>query len=233
MTVGADYVLNPKLLVGTFVQFDGTRQRSGIQQSDISGTGWLAGSYATVRLSEHVFLQSRAAWGRSSNEVSPFMNYVDKFDSERWLISSTLAGRWTYGPWTLKPAASVSYMQDKALNYQDTFGVAIPEITSGLGQAKVGPQFSYHYLWNPGLVLEPYAGVQLIWNFAGGTTVAGSSALNGDAVGPNGVRGRTELGLRAQSSNGFSLDFSGSYDGIGVGNYSAATGRATLRVPLN
>ena len=124
-------------------------------------------------------------------------------------------------------------MQDKALSYHDAFGVAIPEIASKLGQAKVGPQFSYRYEWSPDLVVEPYAGVQLIWNFVGGTKVAGVGALDGDAVGPSGARGRTELGLRAQSSSGISLDFSGSYDGAGASNYSAATGRANLRVPLN
>ena len=82
-------------------------------------------------------------------------------------------------------------------------------------------------------MVEPFAGVQLIWNFADDTTVAGVGALNGDVAGPSGACGRTELGLRARSSSGISLDFSGSYDGIGAGNYSAAIGRANLRVPLN
>ena len=97
MTVGTDYVFNPSLLLGTFVQLDSTRQRSFSQQSDIFGNGRMTGPYATVRLSEHLFWQGRGAWGRSSNEVSPYMNYTDKFDSTRWLISSTLAGRWTHG----------------------------------------------------------------------------------------------------------------------------------------
>ena len=39
VTVGADYVLNPSLLVGTTVQFDSTRQRSSTEQSDINGHG--------------------------------------------------------------------------------------------------------------------------------------------------------------------------------------------------
>jgi hypothetical protein len=35
------------------------------------------------------------------------------------------------------------------------------------------------------------------------------------------------------TSGGISLDVSGSYDGIGAAGYSAATGKATLRLPLN
>ena len=41
----------------------------------------MAGPYATIRLTEQMFLQARAAWGRSSNEVSPFLTYTDSFDS--------------------------------------------------------------------------------------------------------------------------------------------------------
>ena len=35
------------------------------------------------------------------------------------------------------------------------------------------------------------------------------------------------------TSGGIGLDVSGSYDGIGADGYSAMTGRATVRVPLN
>jgi hypothetical protein len=47
------------------------------------------------------------------------------------------------------------------------------------------------------------------------------------------VRGRAEIGLRASTSTGIGLDFSGSYDGIGAKDYDAFTGKATVRVPLN
>ena len=87
VSIGADYVLNRSLLVGTMVQFDSMQQRSNTQMTDVRGHGWMAGPYATLRLSENVFLQARGAWGRSSNFVSPFLTYTDTFDSERWLVS--------------------------------------------------------------------------------------------------------------------------------------------------
>jgi Autotransporter beta-domain/Bacterial Ig-like domain (group 3)/IPT/TIG domain len=232
VTIGADYVLNPKLLVGTLVQFDSLRQSSTKQSTEASGNGWMAGPYATLRLTEHVFLQGRAAWGQSSNEVSPFLTYVDKFDSTRWLASATLSGRWTHGAWAFRPSASVSYIEDVTKSYADTFGVVIPSVKSQLGQAKMGPEVSYKYHVSSDLVLEPRAGVQLIWNFAGGATADGLGSIGGDAAGPSGARGRAELGVRATTSSGIGLDLSGSYDGIGASGYSATTGRATLRVPL-
>lgn len=44
------------------MQFAGTRQRLASYQSGINGNGWMAGPNAILRLSEHVFWQSRAAW---------------------------------------------------------------------------------------------------------------------------------------------------------------------------
>jgi outer membrane autotransporter protein len=226
-------VVRPSLLLGTMVQFDSLRQRSDKDRSEVRGQGWMAGPYATLRLSQNVFWQMRAAWGRSNNEVSPYLTHTDSFGSERWLAATTLAGRWGMGPWTLKPSLAVTYMEDVARSFTETFGTVVPEVKSRLGQAKAGPEISYRLQLHDGVVIEPRAGLQLIWNFAGDTTVAGQGPLNGENAGPQGVRGRAELGLRATSVGGVGLDLSGAYDGIGSNGFSAITGRAAVRVPLN
>ncbi len=231
VSVGADYVLSRSLLVGTFVQLDSMQQRSTSKANDVRGTGWMAGPYATLRLSENVFWQVRGAWGQSSNKVSPFLTYTDSFDSTRWLVSSTLSGRWRSGAWSFRPSASISYMEDTSKSYADTFGVVIPSVKSTLGQAKAGPEVGYRIDLGH-TVIEPHAGVQVIWNFANDTTAAGLQ-VGGENAGPSGVRGRVEAGLRAVTSGGIGLDVSGSYDGIGANGYNAVTGKATLRVPLN
>jgi outer membrane autotransporter protein len=226
-------VLNRSFLIGALVQFDSMRQRSAAQNSDVTGRGWMAGPYSTVRLTDNVFWQVRGAWGRSSNEVSPLMTYTDSFSSQRWLASSTLAGRWNFGNLTFKPTASVAYIEDVASGYKDTFGALVPEIKSSLGQAKAGPEVSYRFQANSDIVVEPRAGLQVIWNFAGATTAAGYNPTTGDSSGPSGVRGQAELGVKATSRNGFGIDISSSYDGIGANGYSAVTGKASVQVPLN
>lgn len=233
VSVGVDYVLNKNLLVGLMVQFDSMAQRSNSQLTSIQGNGWLAGPYMTMRLTDNLYWQARAAWGTSSNEVSPLLTYNDSFDSDRWLVSTSLTGRWQMGPWTLKPSASISYIEDKSDSYTDSLGLLIPSVKSTLGQAKAGPEVSYRFDTGPGSFIEPHAGGQLIWNFTQDTTAAGFGTLNGDTVGPEGVRGRIEAGARMGSPSGVSLDISGSYDGIGAGSYHAYLGRAAVRVPLN
>jgi outer membrane autotransporter protein len=232
-SVGTDYVINRNLLVGTFIQFDNMSQKANAQPSSVSGTGWMIGPYATVRVAPNVYLQSRAAYGRSNNEVSPLMTYSDHFSSERWLVATTLAGRWISGAWTFKPAVSVSYMEDEAKGYVDSTGASIPTVRTTLGQLRVGPEVSYRYKWSQGVMLEPHGGVQVIWNFADTVRADGFALVGGDQAGPSGVRGRTDLGIRALAADGLIVDLSGAYDGIGASGYSAFVGRANVRAPLN
>ncbi len=233
VSFGADYVLSPSVLVGLMVQLDDIRRRSESDRSDVRGTGWLAGPYATVRLTDQLFWQGRAAWGRTDNDVSPYLTYTDSFETERWLISSTLTGDWRSGAWLFSPSASLSYIEDKSESYADTFGLAIPSVKSRLGQFKGGPEMAYRYQLTPDTYLEPYAGLDVIWNFADETTAAGIGSIGDDNAGPTGARGRIELGLRGRVMNGIGLDLSGTYDGIGTGDYDAFSGRAMVRVPLN
>ena len=193
----------------------------------------MAGPYATLRLTENVFWQARATWGQSNNKVSPFQTYTDEFHTNRWLVSSRLTGRWGIGPWVFNPFMSVAYIEDASQTYTDTFGVVIPEVKSQLGQAKAGPEIGYRYQLSPDITLAPIAGLQVIWNFAGGTTADSFGEINGENAGPAGVRGRAEIGLRAIKYNGIGLDLSGSYDGIGAKDYDAFIGKATVQLPLN
>ncbi len=228
--VGADYIVKPWLLVGLLAQYDTMHQRSTTQVFDIKGSAWMAGPYATVRLSENIFLQGRLAAGRSTNEVSPFLTYTDTFSTKRWLATTALVGRWQVGNWQIQPSASLAYIEDVSEAYTDSLGVGIPGLKASLGQFKAGPQFSYRHVLAGGTLLEPRFGAELIWNFTASDKVAD---FGGTLSGPEELRGRIELGLRTQFTNGVGLDLSGSYDGIGSDSFHALGAKATVRVPLN
>ena len=225
--LGADYVVSPSLLVGTYVQIDSMSERLHATVSLTEGTGFMAGPYATLRLTDEIYLQGRAAWGRSNNTVSPFLTYTDDFDTERWLVSATLKGRWTYGAFAVKPAATVAYIEDVSDAYTDTLGAAIPSLSTSLGQVRFGPEFSYRHIAEDGTLVEPRLGLELIHNFSGGGLV-----VDGVETGPEGTRGRVEAGLRAVNAGGLTFDISAGLDGIGAADYSAISGRAGVRVPM-
>ncbi len=229
LSFGADYVLNRSFLVGAMVQLDDFEMRAPRQSIDMRGKGWMAGPYTTVRLGENVFWQAKALWGQSDNSARPAGAASEQFETQRWLASTTLAGRWALGDWSFRPSASIAYMEDVAASHRNAQGVIVPDVTSRLGQTKVGPEVGYR--WQVGdMIVEPRGGMQVIWNFANDATAPGIQFGN-ELPGAPALRGRAELGLRA-SNAGFDLDLSGSYDGVGTSNYSAMTGRANVRIPL-
>jgi hypothetical protein len=118
LSVGADYVLNRWLLVGVMAQFDIMTQISHTQGTEASGRGWMLGPYATLRLSEHVFLQARGAWGQSSNE-SMVRDYSDQFATQRWLRLLDAVGALGHGALMFRPSVSVAYMEDASPSYAD------------------------------------------------------------------------------------------------------------------
>ena len=228
--LGADYIVSRNLLVGVLAQVDDMAETSGTGGYKISGKGWMAGPYATLKLSDHVYLQSRAAWGKSDNLVSPYGTYGDHFTTTRWLASAALVGHWAFGNWQLRPTASVAMMEDTSVSYVDSLGVTIPGVKVSLGQFKAGPEVSYRYTLPSGTVIEPRLGAHVIWNFHGSELPVD---LGGTLTGPEGVRGRIEVGLGLKLYDGVMIDLGAAYDGIGSGDFSAVTGKATVRVPLN
>lgn len=232
LTLGADYVFNRRFLAGVYVQYD-TMSQDIDASGKVDGDGWMAGLYTTLRLTDNLFWQSRAAWGRSKNHVSPDGTYEDGFESERWLVSTSLVGRIERAGWMISPEATLTYFEEKSESFVDTNSVSVSGVKASVGQLKLGPTFSYAYAVRRDLLLEPRLGAQMIWNFDVNAKAAGLGELGDDAIGPDGARGRVEAGLRAQTSTGVSLDLSVSYDGIGAGDFDATTGRAAIHIPFN
>lgn len=228
--LGADYVFNRYLLLGALVQLDSMYERSFSEGFEMEGKGWMAGPYATVRLSENLFLQSRAAFGRSTNKVSPFLTYTDTFSSRRWLASATLVGSWTFDNLQFRPKASIAYIEDRSEGYVDSLGVPIPGIRRALGQAKAGPEFAYRFEYADGSVIEPRVSLEAIWNFDASN---GKADFGDTLAGPEEIRGRVELGIRATSADGYAVEVSGSYDGLGSDEFRSIGGKAMIRLPLN
>ncbi len=76
--------------------------------------------------------------------------------------------------------------------------------------ASAGPEISYQYQASPSMFLEPRVGVEAVWTFAQDVSIGGDrSIIASEAVGPDGVRGRVEAGLRTMMIGGTELDLSG------------------------
>ena len=230
VTIGADYVFNPSILAGFYGQVDAMNQTIG---TTLSGKGWMVGPYATARLSDTVFLQGRVGWGKSANGINTTGAVTDNFGSTRWLVSSSLSGRWkAANGLTFAPTASFTYFEDKSDSYVDSFDVTIPGVATTLGQLKLSPELSYGFATDSGLWIEPNIAPEMIWNFAS-TNVDGLGTLDGTATGPAGLRGRVKAGINLKTPSGIAISASGSYDGVGQARYQSLSANLNINVPLN
>lgn len=225
---GADYLITPDLLIGALVQFDRVSDRSSTFGSEVTGSGWMAGPYMAARLMPNLFFDARVLWGRSQNDTSPFGTYTDSFETSRWLARADLTGNWEFDAWRFTPTAGVTYYEDRQEAYVDSNSVAIDGQTVSLGRFNFGPEIGYRIKAADGSTIEPFAGIQAIWDFDQSET-----SINGATPGDGAVRGKVEAGLVVTSPWGASLRGAASYDGIGASDFSAVSGQLWLNLPLN
>ncbi len=216
---GADYAANDNLLVGLMGQYDRIDFDSSVTTGVTQGEGWMAGPYATIRLTGNLFLDARAALGESRNDISPFGTYSDSFDTNRGLLSATLTGEFSPAEGLIiRPEASVHYLAETQKSYTDSLGTFIPSQSFEYGQVTAAPRIMYHARLSDDWSLRPFVEARGIFSF-------------GDAVGTGLARDtrlRVETGFDLLSAAGLRLSASGFHDGIGDSGYRATGGHLTL-----
>ncbi|MFM5893532.1 MAG: PKD domain-containing protein [Novosphingobium sp.] len=209
---GADWLIGPNILVGGLVQFDKYAIDGERTAGSADGHGWLAGPYLTARLAPHLYLDARAAWGKSDNTVSPLGTYVDPFETSRSLYSGSLVGQFNLGQAAqFRPEFTVRYLKENQHAYLDSFGVPIPQQTVGQGDISFRPRFHYTASLNGGWSLRPYVEAEGIYTFG----------LDPQSVLSNEFRMRVEGGTDLFSGGGLRIGLSAFHDGIGGGGFKS------------
>ena len=225
---GADYLVTPSLLVGVLAQVDVTNEKDSSVSSSVDGTGWMAGPYVVARLHQNVLFDARVAWGQSFNDISPLGTYTDSFDTERWLAKAQLTGDFRAGNWTFAPHAGVIYFEDAQEAYTDSLGTRIPGQTATLGRVTFGPKVGYTIRTEGRAAIEPYLGLEGIWDFNAGKTVDPTTGVSASS---ENIRARVEAGVTAIFKH-WSISGEGFYDGIGANDLEAYGGRARATIPF-
>ncbi|MCP5074556.1 MAG: autotransporter outer membrane beta-barrel domain-containing protein [Rhodobacteraceae bacterium] len=227
--LGADYLVNPDLLVGALIQFDDMTDRSSTLSTTVTGHGWMVGPYVTTRLGPNLYFDGRFAIGKSNNRIRPTNTYTDSFKTSRWLVDASLTGEFERGAWMFRPNARFSYVQEEQKAYTDSLAGFIPSQTVSLGQFRFGPNISGHFVGGNGTIFEPHFTIDAIYNFG---DTSGVTITNPSSSVVDGWRARLEAGVNIINRNGVRLSFSGSYDGIGQSDYSAYGAKVYVSIPF-
>jgi chitinase len=209
---GADYRISPDLLVGVLAQFDDFKIKGARIAGSADGHGWMAGPYMTAKLAPHLYVDARAAWGKSDNTVSPLGTYVDTFKTNRSLYSGSLIGQFDLGSAAqFRPEVTVRYLEERQQGYVDFYGVTIPSQTVGQGDISFRPRLHYTTSVGNGWALRPYAEAEGIYTFG----------LDRQNVLTESLRMRIEGGADLFSAGGLRFGLSGFHDGIGSDGFKS------------
>ncbi len=215
-SIGRHIKVNPNLLVGGMLQFDHMDQTDGAAK--VQGTGWLAGPYFVARLPEKdLYFDGRLLYGQSSNKITPFGTYTDKFDTNRLLASLQVSGVLDYGEVDIIPSLKASYAREAQSAYTDTPGNRIPKQTVELGQIEAGLAFVAPMpLYTGEGEMTLTGGVKAIGSFVNGSGHAASVSPDYE-----GGRARIDLGMMHRMVNGGQFQIQSYYDGIGASGYDS------------
>jgi hypothetical protein len=220
---GIDMRIYENLIVGLMSQVDWTEEKS--TGGKVRGTGWMFGPYLTAEPADNVFFDLRAMWGRSNNSAAQTVlgaNYAGDFDTQRWLVEATLSGKYELSPFTIKPDAKFTYLQEKQKDYEVTDGftsIAIDGQDMSLGQISTGFTLSQR-MQSDTATFEPYVGGRVYWTFAN----PGLYAADGASKAVDDLRAAATFGFNLTSDTTmFSLE--GSYDGLFSNDVDVLTGK--------
>jgi outer membrane autotransporter protein len=226
--VGGDYRVAENMIVGVLAQFDWAKDESGALASKVTGNGWMVGPYLSARVHENVYLDVRAAWGRSSNDLTLGATSGD-FDTSRWLVKGTLAGNWMHDAWRITPSADLAYIKESADAFTNSAGNFVTAQTASLGRLQFGPEIGYRFAHTADTFIEPFAAIKGVWDFNNPNV----AIIDGYVVGPGDFWGRLQGGLNVVTTTGWNIRGLASWDGLGADDYNGYTLQGTINVPLN
>jgi outer membrane autotransporter protein len=226
--VGSDYKISRDVIVGALVQFDWAEDETGLLASKVDGNGWMAGPYLSARVHENIYVDLRAAWGRSSNDIAVGAT-TGSFDTSRWLVKGTVAGNWLYDCWRITPSAELAYVTESQDSFTNSAGVVVPGQDVSLGRLQFGPEVGYRFAHTAGTFIEPFAALKGVWDFDNPNV----QVIDGITVGPGDFWGRLEGGLTVMTATGWYVRGLASWDGVGSSDYNGYTLQGIVNVPLN
>jgi hypothetical protein len=193
LSLGADYLVNDKALVGLSFHLDRMNNPTD-QDAELTGNGWLAGPYASLEIAQGVFLDASLLYGGSNNTIDTTF-FDGTFDTTRWMFDASISGDWKIDEvTTLTPRLRTVYLSETVSAYTVSNGAGTSLIIDGFTEdqfrASLGAELKRQFTLENGLKLTPKVGATV-----GATTLSGA-----------GLFGALSAGLNLADMGGWMLD---------------------------
>ena len=167
---GIDWRINERLMIGIMGELDWLHETSPGVSGDVEGTGWMVGPYVSYAVSEKLFLDLRAMWGRSENQAAQEVLgslYQGDFDTERWIVDARLAGLHQIGSLKIQPELGLTYMNEDQLNHTvagNDRNLPVNGQFVSTGMISAGAEISRRIRFGE-ILMEPFLSGRALWNF--------------------------------------------------------------------
>ena len=222
-TFGSHFEMNENVLLGGMIQLDIAENKD--TSSTLESSGWLVGPYAVARHpTQDLYFEGAILFGQTQNRIRPTNTYEDKFKTQRWLFRGAVTGEIVQEDISLFPNLKFTHTTDRQQAYTDSLSNVIAAQSISLTELSAGIDFNRPIAIDGGK-LSLIGGISGIWS---GSSGSGGSASD---IIPDydGGRAKLKLGMDFKDENGFNMNMSGYYDGIGVNNYHAYGASVSLK----
>lgn len=220
LSLGADYLVNDKLLAGLAFHIDTMDDRAGMTRTD--GKGLLIGPYISAEIGDGVFLDASLLYGHSWNEVTNGY-FSGAFETNRLLGKASIEGNWSLDEnLTLRPDLTLAITHEQVSDYTVSNGLGDEITVAGFGstQARLsaGGTLEYRLVLENGLSITPELNGSLAYSTIGASrlgeaifgTIGTGLTLTGD--GNWSLGGNVEVELDGNGARGASARSSLSAD---------------------
>lgn len=149
--VGADYRLRRDLLIGGMVQLDESRQTILAAPDAVDGTASMADPYMAYRVTPHILLDAKAAWGAGHETATAGTTSAD-FVSNRMLSEARVSGRWGWDKWQLSQTGAVTILNETKSGILGT-----TEMSVDVTRLSIGPELKRQIEMGNDNSVEPFA----------------------------------------------------------------------------
>ncbi len=215
--VGADYRVDNDLLIGGLVQLDEGRQTVLAAPEAAKGTAYMAGPYLAYRVTPHVLLDAKAAWGTAQDTAVTGAGST-AFGTDRMLGEAKVTGQWGWQGWQLSQSGAITHLNEKtSLGMTGLDGTSV-DVT----RLSVGPEVKRRFEAGENASIAPFA------FFKSSVDVSNQSLTDAGAL--NTIGG----GVTFANPDSFNIRATADYsentdsDASGVG-----TGRVQINVPTS
>lgn len=167
--MGADYRVDNDLLVGGMVQLDEASQTS-LTETAAAGTAYMTGPYLAYRVTPHITLDAKAAWGMGQDQATAGSAQAN-FATERLLSEAKLTGQWGWQGWQLSQSGAVSYLDETSAGLP-----GLTETSVDVTRLSVGPELKRRFEAGEASI-EPFAFFKSSVDLSG-EALADPNALN-------------------------------------------------------